>query len=65
VRPLELLHQLTHDHRASGIGELLELSKMLVYRAPRAGAFERCADQQRAVNGVRDDDGLLADGALL
>jgi hypothetical protein len=58
MRAIDLLHELTDDHGAGRIGELLELAEMFADRAARAGALERRADEQRALDGRLNYDGF-------
>jgi hypothetical protein len=54
MRLFELLRHLTDDLRACRVGELLELTQMLVDDALGAGPFERCADEDRSIDRGRD-----------
>jgi hypothetical protein len=54
MRLLELLGNPANDNGSGRVGELLELSKMLVDGTARAGALERRADEHRAIDGRGD-----------
>jgi hypothetical protein len=51
---VELLHDLANDDGAGRVRELLELTQVLVHSAPGAGALQRRADENGAIDGRSD-----------
>jgi hypothetical protein len=58
------LHDLADDDGARGVGQLLELAKMFVDGAPRAGALQWRADEYRAIDRRSDGYKLFRDEGL-
>ena len=65
MRAVDLLRELAHDGRAGGVGELRELSQMVVDETPRARPLERGAHEERPFCRRSDDDRISAYGIIL
>jgi hypothetical protein len=65
MRPIDLLRDLAEDDRARGVGEIRQLAQVVVDDAAGAGPLERRADEQRALDWRRDDDGCAGYVRLL
>jgi hypothetical protein len=56
VRAVELLRELADDDGAGRVGEPLQLAQVLVERLARAGALDRCPDEQCPLDRRGDGD---------
>jgi hypothetical protein len=65
MRAIDRLHQLTDDLRSGGIGELGQLSQVLIGGFARARALARRSNEDRALDWGFDTDKLFTDGMLL
>jgi hypothetical protein len=60
VRAIDLLRELADDPGAGGVGQLGQLTEVVVDDAPGARPLERGAHEERPLDRRRDDDGLAA-----
>jgi hypothetical protein len=56
MRAVELLGEDADDLGACRVGEALELLEVFIERLERPGPLERRADEQRALDGRRDEN---------